>query len=271
MNSDTNNEATFLDNSPLAFEQVSDNNESKNWRNVVISGVAGIALGGVGAALASATTAEVEDAQEPTVNENAPQIPENIPMSNSVNDDMSFGEAFAAARHDVGSGGVFVWHGGTYGTYYQDEWAALTPEQRSEFSNQFGSASTHHAEHHIQEQPVEAQVVESTEPVATENGDNVEVLGVVHDARLDADVAVLEVYEQKVVLVDTDHDTNFDVAIADLNHDGQITSNEIADISDQGITVEGLGGYTDPNANLYTTDTTDTIDPVDTGGEVLTI
>ena len=48
---------------------------------------------------------------------------------------MSFNEAFAAARAEVGSGGVFEWRGGYYGTYYENEWAEFSDEFKREFSN----------------------------------------------------------------------------------------------------------------------------------------
>lgn len=54
----------------------------------------------------------------------------------SVNTDgMSFNEAFAAARAEVGANGVFKWNGGVYGTFYENEWAGMSDEFKSEFSN----------------------------------------------------------------------------------------------------------------------------------------
>ena len=54
----------------------------------------------------------------------------------SVNTDgMSFNEAFAAARAEVGANGVFKWNGGVYGTFYENEWAEMSDEFKSEFSN----------------------------------------------------------------------------------------------------------------------------------------
>ncbi|TVR80583.1 MAG: hypothetical protein EA412_04480 [Chitinophagaceae bacterium] len=61
-----------------------------------------------------------------------PVYPE-APFSEVVNDDMSFGEAFAAARNDVGAGGFFEWKGASYNTYYKEEWEAMTPEDQKEF------------------------------------------------------------------------------------------------------------------------------------------
>lgn len=62
-------------------------------------------------------------------------ISSRVSLSYAVNDDMSFNEAFAAARADVGAGGVFEWRGGYYGTYYKDEWAEVDDDFKSEFSN----------------------------------------------------------------------------------------------------------------------------------------
>lgn len=50
-----------------------------------------------------------------------------------VDDNMSFAQAFAEAREQVGPGGVFVWHGKAYGTFYEDEWNHMTPAERSAY------------------------------------------------------------------------------------------------------------------------------------------
>jgi len=49
--------------------------------------------------------------------------PNTAPMvsEGTVNDEMSFSEAFGAARQELGAGGVFVWHGQYYGTFYENE------------------------------------------------------------------------------------------------------------------------------------------------------
>ena len=83
------------------------------------------------AASASAT----EEVQE------APQ-PEDVLLATDegvrvaqVNDDASFSEAFADARAQVGAGGVFEWRGHVYGTYYEEEWDNMTPEQRAQYQS----------------------------------------------------------------------------------------------------------------------------------------
>ena len=59
----------------------------------------------------------------------------DIAVSHSNNDHLSFDEAFAAARAEVGGNGVFKWHGGYYGTYHAEEWNALSDEFKQQFNN----------------------------------------------------------------------------------------------------------------------------------------
>ena len=56
-------------------------------------------------------------------------IDEYLEVATSVDDSMSFNEAFAAARQEIGAGGLFIWQGHTYGTYYADEWNAMSAEE----------------------------------------------------------------------------------------------------------------------------------------------
>ena len=58
-----------------------------------------------------------------------------IPVASSVSDEMSFSEAFAAAREEVGAGGVFEWNGNVYNTYYAEEWENMSEEEKDEFAN----------------------------------------------------------------------------------------------------------------------------------------
>lgn len=60
-----------------------------------------------------------------------------VPVATKVNDDMSYAEAFTAAREEVGAGGVFTWHGNVYGTYYQTEWDNMSDAERAEFNGHF--------------------------------------------------------------------------------------------------------------------------------------
>ncbi|GAB3920761.1 hypothetical protein [Larkinella terrae] len=60
--------------------------------------------------------------------------PDDIDVAGKVTDEMSFDEAFGAARSEVGMGGVFGWHGRWYNTFEKEEWESLSLEQRKEYT-----------------------------------------------------------------------------------------------------------------------------------------
>lgn len=57
----------------------------------------------------------------------------SMDVASGVDDSMSFNQAFAAARHEVGPGGLFEWHGNTYGTYYANEWNAMSADDKAQY------------------------------------------------------------------------------------------------------------------------------------------
>ena len=89
-----------------------------------------------------------EEAENPAESEtpvHEPVIYGHAPMATHVNDSMSFGEAFGAARAEVGPGGVFEWHGHLYGTYYATEWDAMDSEARDEYASSVQWHSSSHS------------------------------------------------------------------------------------------------------------------------------
>ena len=106
---------------------------SGKWKKVVIGGVSGIVLGSVAeyAALASEDMLDGSDSIDDAVDKSVDE------MLHSVDDEMSFEEAFAAARADLGPGGVFAWRGNMYNTYTSEEWESLQ-EQSQEDEYQSG-------------------------------------------------------------------------------------------------------------------------------------
>jgi len=56
-----------------------------------------------------------------------------VQFSNSVHDGMSFEEAFATARTDVGTGGWFDWHSQSYSTFTREEWDSMSGEEQEAF------------------------------------------------------------------------------------------------------------------------------------------
>lgn len=72
-------------------------------------------------------------------------VHDEAPQASHVNDDMSFKDAFAIAREEVGPGGIFEWHGKLYNTYTREEFGAMTSEQKQEYvaSTQNASIESH--------------------------------------------------------------------------------------------------------------------------------
>lgn len=56
----------------------------------------------------------------------------------------SFADAFAAARRQLGPGGVFEWHGKLYGTYYESEWNNMSNADRQAYWARVSGMSAGH-------------------------------------------------------------------------------------------------------------------------------
>ena len=105
--------------------------KAKNkWIWVATGSVSGILLGGLGAMYAPEAIARISGKNNEETNDDDQETELQVA---DVSDDLSFSDAFAEARDEVGAGGVFYWHGGIYGTYYKDEWDAMTAEEQQEF------------------------------------------------------------------------------------------------------------------------------------------
>ena len=86
------------------------------WQSVLVGGVPGILIGSGGTVgvEAIANSASAEEQGEVAIQDEATVETTEILEAHSVTDDMSFSEAFATARAEVGPGGAFVWHGQVY-------------------------------------------------------------------------------------------------------------------------------------------------------------
>ncbi|MBD5227674.1 MAG: hypothetical protein HDS67_06485 [Bacteroidales bacterium] len=215
-------------------------------------------------------------------------VDDQIKVATSVNDDMSFGEAFAAAREEVGPGGCFEWHGQVYGTYTADEWKAMTAEERAEFGDHFSwnhidqtdsnvaahatrtaSASTPHptqaeddidivsVTHNNDQNDLTVTDVQPQSEIQPQEAmvvdgtpqAEIEILGVAHDPETGMNMGGMMVDGQEVILIDVDGDMEFDYMGVDTNNDGRLDENEYADIHGQGLGVNDLGGFSTPGAD----------------------
>lgn len=225
------------------------------WKEVTIGGVSGILLGGASSFAATATTL---GNNEESVEENAEENEENQGDGNleptqvvahgniasGVNDSMSFNEAFAAARSEVGAGGCFVWHGNVYGTYYASEWNAMSSAQRDEFTSHTLGVDTSHSHatyaHHSTDAPTTAtQTAQHT--TSDEEDMAVEILGVEqvqHEDGSVSNIGAASINGQAVYFIDVDgEDGEFELMATDVNANGRLEENEITDISDQHMQV----------------------------------
>ena len=240
--------------------------DSLKWKEVTIGGISGILLGGAGSfAATAATLGKKEDVVEENAEENAEnttaenttteesaQVVAHGNVASGVNDNMSFNEAFAAARSEVGAGGCFVWHGNVYGTYYASEWNAMSPAQRDEFTAQslgvdtshshatyaHHSTSTHSSTNHTAQHTT---TPEKEESVDGEYDMAVEILGVdqvQHEDGSVSNIGAASINGQAVYFIDVDgEDGEFELMATDVNANGRLEENEITDISDQHMQV----------------------------------
>lgn len=239
--------------------------KSGAWKSVLIGGIPGVILGTAGTAFAQEVIdsnpqeGQSEDASNTNVEHIEPQEV-GVEMAESVNDDMSFGEAFAAAREEVGPGGVFEWHGNLYNTYSAAEWEAMSNEGRQEFANSV--YSTQNDEDNSEGERSGEQVpAESTNSEPTSEGEyNDEVIDVqVHEVGSVAtedgeilNVAVASVDGHDAAFVDVDNDGYVDGVLVDANDNGVIEDNEVIDTPDSGVNMSYLAMMAEsPEDSMY--------------------
>lgn len=105
------------------------------------------------------------------------------------------------------------------------------------------------------------QVIETTP--------DVEVLGVVYDEQTGGSLAEMMVGDEQVIMLDANNDGVFEGMGTDLNGDGQITQDEISDISDQGIGVDNFESNSFGPDSLYASaDDLDYINDMPDGSEM---
>lgn len=143
-NAPLNNDETVLDEqqNPKPEEAAGDK-KKRDYKTAGIAGAAGVAGATLGVLFPFNNVLPEEPnggngiaddvVTNPTPSASGQLTGHDMELATGVNDSMSFSQAFAAARQEVGPGGLFVWHGNTYGTYYANEWNAMTPEDREQY------------------------------------------------------------------------------------------------------------------------------------------
>lgn len=265
------NETTILEKRPNGQQEKKQ--EGSAWKHVTLGGVSGILMGAgllyAGQAAAQTLNSEEkpeekpEDVVAPEQGETSHTLENGLQVA-AVNDEMSFGEAFAAARAEVGPGGVFHWHGGIYNTYTADEWNNMSVQQKHDFAQQVqpeirpDELSTptdaepqvvvvHHVYHH-EEAPVAPEIhqavaaTEDVQVVDQQTAQNFEQEGDVHIvgyANIDGHLAVG---------YDTDGDGQADVAIIDVDDNHEVSEADvIVDNQGNAATIGEVMNAEDPN------------------------
>jgi hypothetical protein len=231
------NEETILEKRPAvnnanAVTEIKDKKQSNSgsWKHVTLGGVSGILMG-AGLLYGGQVTARELDKPDGTtedpVTENAQASDGGLQVA-ATHDEMSVGEAFAAARAEVGPGGVFHWHGGIYNTYTAEEWNSMTPEQKHDFAQQVQPEID---ANHVSV-PTDAHPDVAVHPAAdtTTHDDDVHVASDQTADASDADVHIVgyaEVDGHLAVGLDMDNDGQADVAIIDVDDSGDLSNPDV--------------------------------------------
>lgn len=220
------------------------------WKKVAIGGAVGILMGGGAAYAANALASGTEEGSTGDASSSPAQEAQ-------VGNGQSFGDAFNEARAQVGPGGVFQWHGRLYNTYTEEEWNAMSDEEKNEFARAVANderahkddfahqpssghateAETHHDEADAaQARP--ASYKEEDVTVAhsgTQGDDDVHVVG------------STTVEGHTTVIYDVDGDNQADVAVIDINDNNQMDYDDIlidnqGNVATVGQVAQGQGG-----------------------------
>ena len=158
-------------------------------------------------------------------------VASDLTLAGNVTDDMTFSEAFAAARAEVGPGGIFYYHGNAYGTYYETEWNNMSEDDKSDYW-----ASVNHT---VAEHPYEYHEPAVEPDLITEfTVDDIEDISLAGAITVDANRN-----DDPDVIVDLDGDGVGDVLLVDVKMD------EEGNVLSVGDAMEGhynyLGGLED--------------------------
>lgn len=262
--------------------------KDNGWQKVMIGGVAGIMLG-VGGVAAYAkhqgneADQTLQQAEKPENVANAETTPQKEAMAQQsvkateASDDMSFSEAFAEARSEVGPGGVFHWHGGLYGTYTEAEWNAMSDADKQEFTERAkAEMRTGEDNPDVYAQNASHPADDSADVVVADNQDPnapEEVAAVDNSAEEGSDDVHVVGYGQTeggndVALLDVDGNGSTDVAIIDAGGEGELTPDDVVvDAEGNSATVADLieqseeGNVPDDDPSLLQASNEDPLSP----------
>lgn len=266
-------------------EQETSQESKRSSRVKKVAGVAGVAAAGVAAGAVFTSMASGDDAKTTQANA-ADKAHTAVPAGNvkvaEVSDDMSFDEAFASARKQVGAGGVFEWRGKLYGTYYKNEWDNMSQADKDQYAaNVFGTPQAKVHNENIQEPPrkdmpedaeqntnvqkVSDQTNNQQDRAEADSGEGGRYnIQQVYGARtvIDNNGNPMTMVEAKVnghnaILCDINQDDKIDSMAIDANDDGRITQDEIIPVPQGSVLVSELGCGVSETQSVSGTDMSD--------------
>ncbi len=202
----------------------------------VFGGAAGVA----GTAVA-ADIVEPDDISEPGQNQPEPEATADgsawdgtLEVSHTNFDNMSFNDAFAAARAEVGPGGMFMYHGRPYNTFYAEELASLSDAERTDYQQQVIHAVNDLEFQHVSEETDTNDHVGGVTQTTPAAEDTAHAGFVSQNAGVEVPVDFSSISDDDIEIIDVDNDGSPDILGIDTNGDGE---SDIAMID-----VDGDGG-----------------------------
>lgn len=248
------------------------NLEGKINRNKTLGiSAAALLLGGTAWAISKKITGISDPTESEATTATNPAVPSALPhdidVAGKVTDDMSFREAFAAARSEVGIGGVFGWHGHWYNTFEKDEWSSLSLEQRQDYTEMIAGEKLPVQVYHKQNTTNQTISTEqSAEPTAIEgtlNGQQVIGLDYNHDGVID--VLVMEGEDGNIYRVaDATGDDGLDTiyrydaldgeltAVARLDHSVVLSNDQFSQALEESMSKEVVDSILEPDVSAST-------------------
>lgn len=246
-----NEETQFADEQTTIIEEevneVQEPKKTSKWKKA--AGMAGIGAAGIAGGIGLSAMASADDAKESAdLAERHTVKPVGDVKVAEVNDDMSFSEAFASARKQVGAGGVFEWRGKQYGTYYKTEWDSMSQAEKDQYAaNVFGTSSSKSSTTPVQEQlqhdiPQEDLADNTQFSVSGEDvkGELFGVQTVTDENGNPMTIVAAKINGHNSMFVDADVDGYVDVAAMDANNNGELEDDEIVTLAKGAMPVSAL-------------------------------
>mgnify|MGYP006968326895 CR=1 FL=1 len=246
-----NEETQFADEQTTIIEEgvneVQEPKKTSKWKKT--AAMAGVGAAGIAGGIGLSAMASADDTKESAdLAEKHTVKPVGDVKVAEVNDEMSFSEAFASARKQVGAGGVFEWRGKQYGTYYKTEWDSMSQAEKDRYAaNVFGTSSSKSSSTPEQERlqhdiPSENLADNSQSSVSGEDikGELVGVQTVTDENGNPMTIVAAKINGHNSMFVDADVDGYVDVAIMDKNDNEEVELDEIVQISKGRMLVSDL-------------------------------